>query len=117
MDGEEAAMRHRSLAGPVILIGLGILFLLNNLHPDFSFWTNFARFWPFLLIVFGVLNVERARSSDGDDGTGSSTKVLTVCALPASMPRTDKAPDGTARGLDVAVAQQVGRIHDGAEAE
>jgi DUF4097 and DUF4098 domain-containing protein YvlB len=50
-------MRNRSIAGPVILIGLGILFLLNNLRPDFSFWTNFSRYWPFLLIAFGVLRL------------------------------------------------------------
>ncbi len=37
MDREEQAMRQRSIAGPVILIGIGILFLLNNLRPDFSF--------------------------------------------------------------------------------
>jgi DUF4097 and DUF4098 domain-containing protein YvlB len=50
-------VRQRSIAGPVVLIGLGILFLLNNLRPDFSFWANFARYWPFLLIVFGVLRL------------------------------------------------------------
>jgi DUF4097 and DUF4098 domain-containing protein YvlB len=50
-------MRQRSIAGPIILIGLGVLFLLNNLRPDLSFWANFARYWPFLLIVFGVLRL------------------------------------------------------------
>jgi DUF4097 and DUF4098 domain-containing protein YvlB len=50
-------MRNRSIAGPVILIALGILFLLNNIRPDFSLWSNFARYWPFLLIVFGVLRL------------------------------------------------------------
>ena len=50
-------MRQRSLAGPVILIGLGVLFLLNNLKPDFSFWANLSRYWPFLLITFGVLRL------------------------------------------------------------
>ena len=37
-------------------------------------------------------------------------KALIVCAVPASMPRTGKAPDGTPQGLDVAVAERVGRI-------
>lgn len=50
-------MRQRSIAGPVILIAVGILFLLNNLRPDFSFWQNFGRYWPFLLIAFGVLRL------------------------------------------------------------
>ncbi len=53
----------------------------------------------------------KRRHGDEDDVAAvSPTKVLTVCALPASMPRTDKVPDGTPRGLDVAVAQRVGRI-------
>src|SRR4051794_23584720 len=36
-------------------------------------------------------------------------KVLTVCAVPASMPRADKAADGTGRGLDVALVRLLGR--------
>src|SRR5262245_26250367 len=36
-------------------------------------------------------------------------KVLTICAEPASMPRTGKAPDGTPMGVDVALAQLVAR--------
>jgi ABC-type amino acid transport substrate-binding protein len=32
-------------------------------------------------------------------------KVLLVCAEPAAMPRTGKAPDGTPQGLDLALAQ------------
>jgi polar amino acid transport system substrate-binding protein len=36
-------------------------------------------------------------------------KVLTVCATPSAMPRTGRAPDGTPRGLDVAVAQGMAR--------
>ncbi len=37
-------------------------------------------------------------------------KPLTVCAIPATMPRMDKTSDGTPRGLDVALAQQLGRL-------
>src|SRR3954463_1296730 len=36
-------------------------------------------------------------------------KPLVVCAVPAAMPRTGKAADGTPRGLDVAVVQHLGR--------
>ena len=62
--------------------------------------------WSFI----GALNAERAAAAMNDDAQLAPAKVLTVCAIPASMPRTDKAPDGTPRGLDVAVAQRVGRI-------
>ncbi|MDQ6677629.1 MAG: DUF4097 family beta strand repeat-containing protein [Acidobacteriota bacterium] len=50
-------MRNRSLAGPILLIGIGALFLLNNLHPEFSVWDAIGRWWPFLLIGFGVLRL------------------------------------------------------------
>ena len=41
----------------------------------------------------------------GDD----RPRPLVICAVPAAMPRTGKAPDGTPRGLDVAVAERLGR--------
>jgi polar amino acid transport system substrate-binding protein len=61
-----------------------------------------------LLIVCGGLAASRAGQQRGDERAAGPAKVLTVCALPASMPRTGKAPDGTAQGLDVAVARLVG---------
>jgi hypothetical protein len=39
--------------GPIILIGLGILFLLNNFNW-FPFW-RVGRLWPLVLIGVGVL--------------------------------------------------------------
>ncbi len=42
-------------------------------------------------------------------GAWGEEKALTVCAVPASMPRMGKAADGTPQGLDLAVAQSVGR--------
>jgi polar amino acid transport system substrate-binding protein len=41
----------------------------------------------------------------GEEPPGN--KPLVVCAVPAAMPRTGKAPDGTPRGLDVAVAERL----------
>ncbi len=52
-----------------------------------------------------------------DDGQGQAHgkaagdgKVLTICGVPASMPRTDKTPDGKPRGLDADIAERVGRV-------
>jgi hypothetical protein len=50
---------HRSMAGPVVLILLGVLFLLGtmgvlNWH---SLWMLFGRYWPALLILWGVLKL------------------------------------------------------------
>ena len=78
--------------------------------------TSAIRFGRFLglaalaLAASGGWNANQRGSGGDDDAPNSPTKVLTVCALPGSMPRTDKEPSGTPRGLDVAVAQSVGRI-------
>ncbi len=47
--------RHGGVVGPVILIGLGIIFLLNNLGLlDWSVWEIFFRLWPILLVAVGL---------------------------------------------------------------
>jgi hypothetical protein len=51
--------RHRSIAGPVILIVIGAVFLLNTmglLHLE-SLHHWFAHYWPVLLILWGVLRL------------------------------------------------------------
>jgi hypothetical protein len=47
---------HRSgLVGPVILIGLGVVFLLNNLGIlNWSVWDVIFRLWPVLLVAAGL---------------------------------------------------------------
>jgi hypothetical protein len=42
----------RSIRGPIVLITLGALFLL-----DYSGGVSFGRTWPVLLIVLGVLKL------------------------------------------------------------
>ncbi len=64
-------------------------------------------------VVAGIchgLKSEGVGGESQDGGAGAPTRVLTVCAIPASMPRSDKAPDGAPQGLDVAVVQRIGRI-------
>ena len=50
-------MRRGSLAGPLLLILIGGLFLLNNLRPDLPLMDLVARYWPFVLIGWGVLRL------------------------------------------------------------
>ncbi|HTD25102.1 MAG TPA: DUF4097 family beta strand repeat-containing protein [Terriglobales bacterium] len=51
--------RRRSFAGPIVLISLGVIFLLGNMHvitwPSLAIW--FAHYWPLLLILWGVIKV------------------------------------------------------------
>lgn len=43
------------LVGPVILIGLGVIFLLNNLGLlSWSIWGTLLRLWPILLVAAGL---------------------------------------------------------------
>jgi hypothetical protein len=45
------------MTGPLILIVLGILLLLNNLYPSVY---SFGRIWPVILIVIGLAKVLEA---------------------------------------------------------
>ena len=47
-------MRGRSFTGPIILLGVGLLFLWSNLHPGFQVFDMLGQYWPFLLILWGL---------------------------------------------------------------
>ena len=51
--------RHRSIAGPIVLITLGVLLLLANIGV--LTWSRldyyFERFWPLLIILWGVIKL------------------------------------------------------------
>src|SRR4051812_77838 len=51
--------RRRSMAGPVVLIVLGFLFLLGNLHliEIHHLFFGFAHYWPVLLILWGLVKM------------------------------------------------------------
>ncbi|MHB1006642.1 MAG: LiaI-LiaF-like domain-containing protein [Chloroflexota bacterium] len=47
--------RGRSILGPLLLIGIGVLFLLNTLNIlPWNVWENLWRFWPVILILIGL---------------------------------------------------------------
>lgn len=51
----EGTACRRSLVGPLVLIGLGVVFLLNNLgYLGWGVWETILRLWPVLLIAVGV---------------------------------------------------------------
>jgi len=50
--------RQRSFAGPIVLILIGVAFLLRNLHlVNWEFWEWFGKYWPALLILWGVIKL------------------------------------------------------------
>src|SRR5437764_1649658 len=51
-------MRTRgSLAGPLVLIIIGLLFLIHAISPSFRIGELFAHYWPFLLIFWGLIQI------------------------------------------------------------
>src|SRR5215831_7424781 len=50
-------MRRGSVFVPLLLIALGVLFLLHNVYRDLPLLDYLARYWPFLLIIWGVLRM------------------------------------------------------------
>ena len=50
-------MRRGSVFAPLLLIGLGLLFLVRNLYPDLPVMDFLSRYWPFVLILWGGLRL------------------------------------------------------------
>jgi DUF4097 and DUF4098 domain-containing protein YvlB len=51
-------MRQRgSVAGPLILIAIGVLFLLHTISPNFPIADIVAQYWPYLLIAWGLIQL------------------------------------------------------------
>lgn len=46
--------KRRSLIGPLILVGLGLLLLYSSLQSNWGPWQAIGRYWPLLLIGWGL---------------------------------------------------------------
>jgi hypothetical protein len=87
--------RRRSFAGPVVLIVLGIVFLLGNLHmlSWMRLGTLFAHYWPALLILWGVIKLIEYQQAQRDGvparGIGAGgvflVIIIVVCGLIATQ--------------------------------
>ena len=75
---------HRSLFGPLVLIGLGVLILIWSHAPSIPMAAWIARYWPVLLILWGASRlVEYARSAPGQarTGLGGGEVALLICIV------------------------------------
>jgi len=98
--------RRRSMAGPIFLIALGVLFLLGTLRPDFDPWWVFWRYWPLLLIFIGLGQIWDHywnRNADGTrshaiSGTGIAMIVLLIILIAAGLHGGGRASDGWGHG-------------------
>src|SRR5215469_11801858 len=50
---------RRSIAGPVVLIIIGVVFLLHTIGvlPWYNWGRWFAHYWPLLLILWGIIKL------------------------------------------------------------
>ncbi len=76
-------MRRRSLTGPILLILVGGGFLIYNLRPEIPLFELLAQYWPFLLILWGLLRllevlVDYSRGTLQRTGFGGGEVVMIV---------------------------------------
>jgi DUF4097 and DUF4098 domain-containing protein YvlB len=86
-------MKRGSVIGPLILIGIGALFLLRNLWPEIQIADFISRYWPFLLIAWGGLRLveillwaimSKPIPRNGISG-GEWVLVLLICIIGGTM--------------------------------
>src|SRR5260370_37232080 len=61
--------RRRSIFTGVVLIVLGLIFLAQNFRGEFGFWRLFSKWWPLLLILWGVAKlIDRLAAQRSGEG-------------------------------------------------
>ncbi|MFY9530961.1 MAG: DUF4097 family beta strand repeat-containing protein [Candidatus Acidiferrales bacterium] len=56
--------QRRSIFGGLLLISIGILFLLHEHLPELGIWHLFSRYWPLLLILWGLAKLFDSLAAD-----------------------------------------------------
>lgn len=87
----------RSLAGPIVLIMLGVLFLLGTMRvlDGLMLARLFARYWPLLIILWGVVKLieyqKAQRSGYRPRGIGAGGVFLLICLIVFGLMATQAA--------------------------
>ncbi|MGC2270978.1 MAG: DUF4097 family beta strand repeat-containing protein, partial [Candidatus Sulfotelmatobacter sp.] len=70
---------------PLLLIGLGLIFLARNVYPDLRLLDYLAKFWPLLLILWGVIKLIEYQQAQRDGvparGIGAGGIFLLICIV------------------------------------
>jgi hypothetical protein len=71
---------RRSLTGPLLVLGIGCVFLWRNMHPDTQVFDLLAQYWPFVLIAWGFLRLIEVAiwHRDGVRGSFSGGEIVLV---------------------------------------
>jgi len=76
---------RRSVFGAVFLLIVGTLFLIHNFRPDLVEWRLLGRWWPLLLIVWGVIRLVENLSGTGRRGVGGGEIFLLFLLIVAGI--------------------------------
>jgi hypothetical protein len=116
--GLDSLFQGHGLAGPVFLIGLGAVFLLNNFgHLPWNAWELILRLWPVLIIAIGLDIIIGRRSAWG--ALISLVLMLAIVAgalllIGVGSPATDDVikwnPDATITHMDVTLNPAIGSL-------
>ena len=119
---KKSYVRRGSIVGPLILIGLGVVFLLNNLGLlDWSVWDVILRLWPVLLIAIGLDILIGRHSAWGSLVALVLTLALVAGAVwlfragvitgqPSAIEEVTQGLEGATRA-EVVIAPAVGSLH------
>ncbi len=79
---------RRSITGPLILLIVGGLFLWRNFHPEVPVFELLSQYWPFVLILWGVMRLVETILSRGQWRSGFSggeiVLIVFICMLGGS---------------------------------
>jgi Domain of unknown function (DUF5668) len=75
----------RGIMWPAIMVTLGVLFLMDNLHGP-----GFERTWPLILLVIGAVKLLQSNASDA--GHLGGPPVLPPASPPAATPPPENNP-------------------------
>ena len=70
--------RRGSITGGLIVILVGVVFLVANLHPDLDLWSLLWRYWPVILILIGLGKIWDAFQIRGSAGGSNFASELGV---------------------------------------
>jgi len=71
--------RRTSLVVPIVLIGVGALFLYANWRPAFDPWPILRTYWPLILVFIGMGKMwDATKRRQNPDGTRSGTSLGTT---------------------------------------
>ena len=113
--------RRRSLVGPLILVGLGLLLLYSSLRSNWAPWEVIFRYWPVILIAWGLGKLwdhlrtreggepaSPSRFTGGEVGMAIALVALVVLAL---VHKPVREPVGNYHFTQIVAAQGAKAVH------